>query len=204
MGRPVARLALCGCGKAPPGDAAQPGRAHQPRYALAGHGRALGLQFGVHPRRAVGAVRGGVDRADPAQQRRIPSVMGRRRAVPPHVVAGRRDALHIGHGGDREIGLVRAHELEDPLGVLSLANQVAAFAKMSRSWRERWFSRRSFVNSSRSTLVTPSSLRRPPSRSAWRTQFQIDWAVGSNSRESSSGVRPDRTNSTICRRNSGG
>ena len=34
-----------------------------------------------------------------------------------------------------------------------------------------------------------------------RTQFQID---GSNTRERSSGLRSHRTNSTICRRNSGG
>ena len=32
----------------------------------------------------------------------------------------------------------------------------------------------------------------------------MDGAGGSNSRDGSSGVRPDRTNSTICRRNSGG
>ena len=32
------------------------------------------------------------------------------------------------------------------------------------------------------------------------TQVEIDWAVGSNSRANSSGVRPDRTRSTICRR----
>jgi hypothetical protein len=36
------------------------------------------------------------------------------------------------------------------------------------------------------------------------TQVEIDCAVGSNSRANSSGVRPDRTRSTICRRNSGG
>jgi len=36
------------------------------------------------------------------------------------------------------------------------------------------------------------------------TQLRIDWAVGSNSRDSSSGVRPERTNSTIRRRYSGG
>ena len=36
------------------------------------------------------------------------------------------------------------------------------------------------------------------------TQVEIDCAVGSNSRASSSGVRADRTRSTICRRNSGG
>jgi hypothetical protein len=34
-------------------------------------------------------------------------------------------------------------------------------------------------------------------------QLQIAWAVGSNSRDNASGVRPDRTRSTICRRNSG-
>jgi hypothetical protein len=34
--------------------------------------------------------------------------------------------------------------------------------------------------------------------------LRIACAVGSNSRDSSSGLRPDRTNSTICRRNSGG
>jgi transposase len=44
----------------------------------------------------------------------------------------------------------------------------------------------------------------PASRSAWRTQCAIDCAFGSNSRARSCGVRPDRTNSTICRRNSGG
>ena len=33
-------------------------------------------------------------------------------------------------------------------------------------------------------------MRVPSSRSAWRTQFQIDCAVGSNSRDSDSGVRP--------------
>jgi hypothetical protein len=56
------------------------------------------------------------------------------------------------------------------------------------------------ANSARSASGSPSS-RRPASRSAWRTQFQIACAVGSNSRDSSSGVRPDRTSSTIWRRN---
>ena len=46
-------------------------------------------------------------------------------------------------------------------------------------------------------------MRVPSSRSAWRTQFQIDCAVGSNSRDSESGVRPPRTRSTICCRYSG-
>jgi hypothetical protein len=47
-------------------------------------------------------------------------------------------------------------------------------------------------------------MRLPASRSACFTQVEIDCAVGSNSRASSSGVRPDHTRSTICARNSGG
>ena len=46
-----------------------------------------------------------------------------------------------------------------------------------------------------------SSGRWPSSRSAWRTQLRIAWAVGSNSSPSDSGVRPARTKSTIRRRN---
>jgi deazaflavin-dependent oxidoreductase (nitroreductase family) len=38
--------------------------------------------------------------------------------------------------------------------------------------------------------------RRPSSRSAWRTQFRIDCAVGSNFSANSSGFRPARTSST--------
>ncbi|TDD24764.1 CPBP family intramembrane glutamic endopeptidase [Nonomuraea diastatica] len=53
-----------------------------------------------------------------------------------------------------------------------------------------------------SALVSPSW--RPSSRSAWRTQVRIDCAEGWNSLASSSGVRPARTSSTVCRRNSGG
>ena len=52
-------------------------------------------------------------------------------------------------------------------------------------------------------VVIPSS-RRPSSRSAWITQLRIDCADGSHSRASWSGLRPDRTSSTIWRRNSAG
>lgn len=67
------------------------------------------------------------------------------------------------------------------------ANQAAAVARMSRSWRGRWFSRRSRVSSSRSAVVGPS-VRFPAQRSACRTQLMLDCAVGSDSRERSSGV----------------
>jgi hypothetical protein len=53
---------------------------------------------------AADAVRGGMDRADPAQQRRITRGMGRGRTAAPRVVAGGRDAQHARHGGDREAG----------------------------------------------------------------------------------------------------
>ena len=46
-------------------------------------------------------------------------------------------------------------------------------------------------------------IARPASRSACATQFRIACAVGSNSFARLSGLRPDRTSSIICRRNSG-
>ena len=62
-----------------------------------------------------------------------------------------------------------AHEFEDRDGLesASRANQVAAFARISRSRRSCLSSRRRRPISSRSGLVRPSS-RRPASRSAWR------------------------------------
>ena len=77
-----------------------------------------------------------------------------------------------------------------------------AFAKISRSSRSRRFSRRRRRSSSRSAVLGPSP-RRPSSRSPCTTQLRIACAVGSNSRDNSSGLRPARTNSTIWRRNSG-
>jgi hypothetical protein len=74
------------------------------------------------------------------------------------------------------------------------------------SWRlsvQFWTNRVATPSSSRSLELGPS-VRLPASRSAFVTKIQIDCDVGSNSRASSSGVRPDRTSSTICRRNSGG
>ena len=55
----------------------------------------------------------------------------------------------------------------------------------------------------RSSVVSPS-LRRPSSRSNCRTQFPIACAEGSNCRDSSSGVLPARTISTIRLRYSNG
>ena len=98
---------------------------------------------------------------------------------------------------------VRSDEREDRLGTapVSRANQAAAFFRISRSSRSVAFSRRSRCISVRSAVVRPSA-RRPASRSAWRTQFRIACADGSNSRPKASGDRPARTNSIIWPRNS--
>ena len=113
------------------------------------------------------------------------------------------DLQHTAQGGDRMGGPVRLHESEDPEGIASVsrANQAAAFFKISRSSRRRAFSRRKRRTSVCSAVVNPSS-RRPASRSAWRTQLRIAWAVGSNSWPIDSGVRPARTRPISRRRNS--
>ncbi len=81
--------------------------------------------------------------------------------------------------------------------LFSRANQAVALAGISRSSRSRRMSRRRRRNSDRSAVVRPSA-RRPSSRSACHTQLRIDCAEGSNSRARWSGLRPDRTRSTIC------
>jgi hypothetical protein len=114
----VRRLAPRRARETAPRHTAQPRLAHQPRHALAGNRRALSLQLGMHPRRAVGAVRGHMDRADPAQQGSIGLRVRRGRPVPSSVVAGDRDPQHAGHDTDWEFGLIRAHEFEVPDGVV--------------------------------------------------------------------------------------
>src|SRR5262249_31094667 len=123
----------------------------------------------------------------------------------PRIVPAGGDVQDPAHGGDAMGGLMRLHEFEDPGGIepVSRANQAAAFFRISRSSRSVAFSRLRRCNSLRSSVVRPS-LRRPSSRSAWRTQFEMHWAVGSNSRARSDGDRPARTSSTIRRRYSSG
>jgi hypothetical protein len=151
--------------------------------------------------------RGRVNRSDPFQQHLVGDRTGRWRAPAPSVVARFRHAEPACHRGDRKVSLVRAHECEDPGGTapVSRANQAAARERMSRSRRNCLFSRRNRISSSRSEGVTTalSSFGRPSCRSATATQWRIECEVGSNSHASSSGSRPARTSSTICRRNSG-
>src|SRR6185295_6134617 len=85
----------------------------------------------------------------------------------------------------------------------SWANQAAAFDRMSRSIFNCRFSRRNCANSWRSAVVNPPSPR-PASRSACCNQRVIAQIEQPNSRANSDFFRPARTNSTICRWNSGG
>jgi hypothetical protein len=80
--------------------------------------------------------------------------------------------------------------------------QAAAFERISRSSRSWRFSRRRRQSSSRSAVVRPPL---PQPRVAFTLRHPVPdrLAAGSNSRASSSGVRPASTNSTLWRRNSG-
>jgi hypothetical protein len=69
----------------------------------------------------------------------------------------------------------------------------------------RWRVEREYISISKVHNVLKGALVEALINHHWRELgVEIDWAVGSNSRANSSGVRPDRTRSTICRRNSGG
>jgi hypothetical protein len=65
----------------------------------------------------------------------------------------------------------------DGIVFVSRANQAAAFERISLSSLSWRFSRRSWLSSSRSAVVSPSP-RRPASHSARPTQFLIDCAAG--------------------------
>ena len=126
----------------------------------------------------------------------------RRSALAPGIEAAGGDAQDTAHGAHGEVGLVRNHESEDFVDVASPlpANQAVAFARRSRSccnWRT-W--RRSRLSSARSAVLKPTLPDNglPLSLAAWPTQLVMDCAVTLNSRESSAGVRPARTSSTIC------
>lgn len=186
--------------------------AHQPGYAFARVPLALFAQVGVDAWRAISLVRAEMDGADSLEQGCVRCPTRRGLPASPGIVSRLRHAEHACHGSDREVGLVRVHEPEDPDGrtPVSRANQAVARERISRSSFSCRFSRRSRTSSSRSTAVRPGSAggglasRRPSLRSASATQLRMACAEGSNSRARSFGSRPARTNSTICRRNSAG
>src|SRR5439155_13696486 len=171
---------------------------------LAAHPHAVALtQLRVHAPRAVGAVRTLVAGMDQRSQLHVLAIMLRQRTTPPIVKAARGDLQQPAHHTHRKGVLVRSHESEEffAFGLVSCANQAAAFARISRSILSRLFSRRRRVSSARSVVLRPPSPR-PASRSACLTHNAIVQGVGPNSRASSGMPRPARCSSTICRRNS--
>ena len=196
-------VAACGARPLAPTHAGQARLAHHPSHPLAAHRRALLGQLGLNARRTVAPPAMRVNRPHAGSEGFVAALSCRTPSLTPRIEPARGDTEHPGHRGDAQLGLMRSHEPVDLPGPTSRANQAAAFASIARSSRRRRFSRRSRRISSRSALLNPSA-RRPSSRSACATQLRIAWAVGSNSRANSSGVRPVRTNSTIWRRKAGG
>jgi hypothetical protein len=87
----AAQLAT-GCGRSTslasaPADARDPCRSHQPSNPLPASREAIGLQFGVNTRRAVGSMRSSVDRADMARQIGVGGRPSGCWSAPPGVVA---------------------------------------------------------------------------------------------------------------------
>src|SRR5207244_9079271 len=92
----------------------------------------------------------------------------------PGVVPASPNLQHAAHCPDRMDGLVRFHEFEERFeGAPSVANQAAAFERISRSSLSLRFSRRSRASSSRSVLLNPPSPL-PVSRSSCFTHREID------------------------------
>src|SRR3990172_2721081 len=185
--------------------AAQARGAHEARHALLADEDAMIVgEFSVDVRRAVCTPRASMDRVDPRRQSDVHARTRRQWTLIPCIEATRGYFEQSAHDPYRMGGLVRLHESEQRFGIagFSFANQAAAFERISRSSRNRRFSRRSRTSSSRSAVVSPPSPV-PASRAARLTHRAMVQADGPNSRESSEGLRPDRTNSTIWRRNSG-
>jgi hypothetical protein len=120
--------------------------------------------------------RGAVDLRD---QRCVCLDTPRRLPLRPRIITAGGDTQQPANGGDRESGLILAHEPEpfDGIVFVSRANQAAAFIPLEPKL----------------AVLTPEPVellafrrgrplpRRPASHPDWPTQFLIDCAVGSNS-----------------------
>jgi hypothetical protein len=93
-----------------PADARDPCRSHQPSNPLPADREAIGPQFGVNTRRAIGSMRSGVDRADMTRQIGVSGRPSRSGSVPPGVIARGRNLQDAGHRTNGIHGLVRAYE----------------------------------------------------------------------------------------------
>src|SRR4029077_6405242 len=139
---------------------------------------AFGRKIDMNARRPVDAARSHMCGTDLRDQCGVGLAAPRWLPFRPCVIAAGGDTQQPAHGGDREGGLILAHEPEpfDGIVFVSRANQAAAFARISLSSRSWRVSRLSWLSPPSSAVVRPS-LRRPASHSARPTQFLIDCAV---------------------------
>jgi site-specific DNA recombinase len=201
-------LFAAGAAHHPPARHADQARSpHEASHSLPAAARLRDLrQLRVDPRSAIGPTAARVNLTNARRQRSVGYRTRGGRTFPPGVVAAARHAERPTQERDWEVGLLRLDEAKHRYrsGSLSLAKKAAAFFRRSRSIRSPRFSVRSRRSSSRSAVVSPS-LRRPASRSAWRTQLRITWPEPPRSSASWSGLRPpSRTRRTASARNSGG
>jgi len=178
--------------------------AHQTRHALAADANAFVNELCVYSRTTIRRPRATRDRFNPVAEQYVALRMFRGRSLHPCVKTACRNLQYAAHRVDQIRGLVRLHESEDRFGsILSRANQVVAFERISRSISSCLRRLRSRAISWRSSVVRPS-LRSPASSCAQRTQLRIVCPDGSNSSANSSGDRPARTSATSFVLNSGG
>src|SRR5579863_5275777 len=154
--------------KAPAHTRAQPRRPHQPRHSLARDPLSPSAQLRMHPRTAVTTAALGVNRRPLQRQALVLASMRRRRPLAPGVVTRARNVQHPAHQCHRVAGLLRRDKREPHW--FSLAKKAVAFFRISRSIRNRWFSRLSSTSSSRSLRLSAPAGPRPASTSACSTQ----------------------------------
>jgi len=143
-GRALPAVALGGDHEAAPAaDTAQPRHLHQPCDPLLADTRSLVAQVGMNVGAAVVLVGCGMEQPDALGEHRVLRRTLRWCAHLPRVVAAGRDVEHAAHALHGKFGLVRAHELEDGVNVLSPlpANQAVAFERISLSILSCRFSR---------------------------------------------------------------
>ena len=118
VGRRPVVLVPSGCCRAavPMAGAHQARLMHQTGDPLAAVPLSTPTQIGMDARRPVGLPRTGMHRLDALQQGRVGRGVGGRWPLQPCVIARLGHAEHACHCGNRERGLVRAHEPEEPDG----------------------------------------------------------------------------------------
>ncbi len=198
--RAMRRIGPCRADASPTADTRHTRCPHQARHPLLGDRDALGPHLGVDTRCAVGTPRSGMDRSDTPCEIAIGCGARTSRPDPPGIIARGGHLEHARHDADWELGLVCAHEPVNPDGValLSRANQAAAFDRISRSWPQPMFSRRSRTSSSRSAPVgksvrLPSSLSRLKRFAHRLARSQVEGVTFKDGKLSITPVRADES-----------